>query len=161
MYMYPNASAPSQQPQAQAGHSRYGPAPPVPPRNIPVQPTFPSDYASIPRALVDPYQQGMGYVNNQVNDHSRPAFPEAFPQAHPHARAPHAVQTPPHGGYGFANPGGQEPPPYSPAPAPSQSLTPRGLPPYGRPSSGGPYELVHPPVFGRPPPSQMYVSQTA
>jgi hypothetical protein len=165
VYMYPNMFAPSEQPQAQVGHSRHGPPqaqgpPPPPPRNMPVQPTFSSDYASIPRALVDPYQQGTGHVNNQVNDQSRPAFLEAFPQAHPHARASH-TQTPLYGGYDFANPGGQEPPPYSPAPAPSQSLTPRGLPPYGRPSSGGPYELVHPPVFGRPPPSQMYVSQTA
>ncbi|KAN0138944.1 Caspase domain containing protein [Lactarius tabidus] len=143
-YMYPNASAPSQQPQPQVGHSRYGPPPPPPPRNMPVQP----DQARIPQALVVPHQQGMGYDNTQVNNHSRPAFP------HPHAGAPHTAQTPPYGSNGVANPGrlaSPEPPPYSQAPVPSQLLTPRGLQPYARPLSGEPYQFAHPPDFGRTP----------
>ncbi|KAN0138029.1 Caspase domain containing protein, partial [Lactarius tabidus] len=156
--MYPNAFAPSQQHQTRVGLLRRRPAPPIPPRNIPVQPTFPSDYASIPRAFVVPYQQGTGYINTQVNTHSHPAFPEAFPLAHPHARAPHTAQTPPYGANGFANPGRpgvQEPPPYSPAPVPSQSLTPRGPQPYGKSSSGRSYALALPPVFERAPPPQI------
>jgi hypothetical protein len=161
-YMYSNGFAPRQQPQAQVAHSRHGPPQgplPPPPLNMPVQPPLPSGYASVPRAFV-PHQQGAGYVNSQVNGHSRPAFPEVFTQVHPNARAPpHTTQTPPCGFANLGGPGGQEPPPYSLEPA-SQSLTPRGVQPYGRPSSGGSYELVHPPVFETPPP-QTYVSQTA
>jgi hypothetical protein len=164
MHMRPNVYAPSQQPRAQVSHSKHGPGP-LPPRDIPVQPTLPSDYARIPRAFVVPHQQGPGYVDTEVNSHSRPPFrfPETVPQAHSHARAPDSAQTPPYGRNSFANPGRPghpEPPPYSLAPV--QSLTPKlGLQPYGRPSSGGTYEVVNPHVIERPHPPQMYVSQTA
>ena len=64
----PHASP--QQPQVQVRHSRYGP--PSPPRNIPVQLTFPTDYTSVPR-----FVPVMEYVGNQVNNHSQPSFPQA------------------------------------------------------------------------------------
>ena len=66
-----------QQRQGQVSHSRHGPPPglpPLPPRNIPVQPTFPTDYTSVPRSV--PYEPVTEYVDNQVNNHSRPSFPQ-------------------------------------------------------------------------------------
>jgi hypothetical protein len=162
MYMHHNVYAPSQQPQAQVSHSKHVPAPPLPTGDIPFQPNFPSDYAGIPRAFIGPHhQQGQGYVNNQVNDHSRPAFSKVFPQAHPHAHTPHSAQTPrPYGGTNPDRLGSPEPPHSLPALVPRQSLTPRGLQPYGRLSSGS-YEFGNPHALERLDPPQMYVSQTA
>lgn len=136
MYMHHNVYAPSQQPQA--------------------QPNFPSDYAGIPRAFIGPHhQQGQGYVNNQVNDHSRPAFSKVFPQAHPHAHTPHSAQTPrPYGGTNPDRLGSPEPPHSLPALVPRQSLTPRGLQPYGRLSSGS-YEFGNPHALERLDPPQI------
>ena len=149
--MYPSAYPPSpQQPQAQVGHSRHGPPPPLPPRNIPVQPTFPADYARVPRFV--PYEPVTEYVDNQV---SRPLFPQARPHVHePHARPLDSGQMPLYRRDDFTTPGRRDDPepPYSP---PSQLLTPRGCLPYGSPLSGGSYELRP------PPPPQMYVSQAA
>ena len=148
--MYPDGYPPSQQqPQPQVGHSRHhGPPPPLPPRNIPVQPTFPTDYTSVPRFV--PYEPVTEYVDDQVNNHNRPLFPQAHP--HVHARPLDPGQIQPYRRDDFTTPGHRddpEPPPYSP---PRQLLTPRGGLPYGRPLSGG---------FRPPPPPQMYVSQAA
>ena len=110
------------------------PEPPHPtlPVQPTVQPTFLSDYASVP------YQPGT-YVDSQVY-HSRPS-------AHVH-RAPD--QTPPYGRNG--PPGRLEPSPPPPS-VPNQSLITRGLP--GRPSSRESY-FVHPRSL-----PQMYVSRAA
>jgi hypothetical protein len=189
--MYPNAYAPSPQLQAHIGHLRQGPPPPPPRNIPVLPNLHSDYASSVPRPFSPHQQGTgyvNTQVNHHSSPTFPEAFPQAH--LHVHARAPdsdYAMFTkqpgytprralpPPRfpipptyrigdNSNGFATPGrpgGPEPLPYSPVPVLSQSLTPRGLPPYGRPSSGTSYEFSSPHIFERSPPPQVYVSQTA
>lgn len=107
-YMPTYPYTPAQQPQAQLhthiGDPRHGPSP-LPPRQFPVQPAFPSEYTSaVPRDFDPiPFQPVTGYVNN---DSRRPTFPQVHSQAPSLAHAPSHAHAP------------------SPAHAPSHAHTP-------------------------------------
>ncbi|KAF8257027.1 caspase domain-containing protein [Lactarius quietus] len=78
--------------QQASGHSGRGPAPPLPPRQIPDQPAY------VPRAYYEPiqYQQVTGHVHNHGRLPFPERFPEAFPQGHNQfqARVPDSGQMP-------------------------------------------------------------------